>query len=244
MKTDIWMPLYVKDYLASTSRLTTVEHGAYLLLLFDYWINGSLPNNNDVLLQITKQPKENLQVISGLLSRFFILNENNQWVNERIEKELLRATHNREIAKENGKKGGRPPNNNLQGNLPVNQRGNPKETSAPAPAPAPLSSPKPSTAVVHNDEILNYYSDNIHILTPNLISEIQSYIVDTPKDWLIQAMNEAVRNNKKNWAYIETILKAWKLKGSVDKVKKKELSYTERKAAAVKYEKEKLNANI
>ena len=53
-KVDIWMPLYVADYLSATSRLTTEQHGAYLLLLMDYWKNGAPPNNDAVLAQITK----------------------------------------------------------------------------------------------------------------------------------------------------------------------------------------------
>jgi uncharacterized protein YdaU (DUF1376 family) len=47
-----WMPLYIGDYLADTRRLTLTEHGAYLLLIFDYWRSGPLPDSDRELARI------------------------------------------------------------------------------------------------------------------------------------------------------------------------------------------------
>jgi uncharacterized protein YdaU (DUF1376 family) len=51
---DTWMPLYVGDYLSATTRLTTEQHGAYFLLLLDYWKSGPPPNDDAVLAQIAR----------------------------------------------------------------------------------------------------------------------------------------------------------------------------------------------
>ena len=48
----IWMPLYVGDYLRDTRDLSTLQHGAYLLLIMHYYKRRSLPDDEKELARI------------------------------------------------------------------------------------------------------------------------------------------------------------------------------------------------
>lgn len=97
-KVDIWMPLYIADYLADTSRLTTEQHGAYLLLLIDYWRNGSLPDDDAVLAQITRLSPDAWSNARSTLQAYF-KHEDGKWVHSRVEAELSKAKQSRDKAK-------------------------------------------------------------------------------------------------------------------------------------------------
>lgn len=93
-KTDIWMPLYIGDYLADTARLTTEQHGAYLLLLMDYWRSGALPDNDLVLAQITKLSPDAWSNARAMLKQFFSI-EDGFWIHKRVEQELAQSLENK-----------------------------------------------------------------------------------------------------------------------------------------------------
>ena len=96
-KTDVWMPLYIADYLADTSRLTTLNHGAYMLLIMDYWRNGALPDDDFVLAQVTRMGADAWSIARVVLVRFFSI-ENGAWIHKRIEEEIKKAGVNSQKA--------------------------------------------------------------------------------------------------------------------------------------------------
>lgn len=102
-KPDVFMPLYIGDYMAGTSRLTTEQHGAYLLLIMDYWMNGAPPDNDQVLASITRMPLDAWSIARACLEQFFSIEEGT-WRHKRIENELSIATAKRKAAKEKAKR--------------------------------------------------------------------------------------------------------------------------------------------
>jgi uncharacterized protein YdaU (DUF1376 family) len=94
-KQDIWMPLFVGDYLRDTTRLTTEKHGAYLLLIMDYWINGAPPDDDEVLSSITKMQLPAWRKIRPSLVQLFNVVDG-FWHHKRIDEELLKAAENAE----------------------------------------------------------------------------------------------------------------------------------------------------
>jgi len=101
------MPIFIGDYLSDTMRLTTEQHGAYFLMLMEYWKSGPLPDDDDELAAITKLDREKWLAHRKKLSRFFVI-EDGVWRQKRLEAELAAAKKRREAAREAGKKGGRP----------------------------------------------------------------------------------------------------------------------------------------
>lgn len=81
-----YMQLYIADYLADTMHLSTEEHGAYLLLMFNYWQTGrAIPKNR--LAKIARVSSERWGAVEESLKEFFTDN-GTEWVHRRIEDDL------------------------------------------------------------------------------------------------------------------------------------------------------------
>lgn len=120
------MPLYVADYLADTGHLTTVQHGAYLLLIMHYWKRGSLPAGDDQLASIVKMTAADWKKAKPVIATFF----SEGWKHSRIEAEL---SHAAEISSKRSAAG-----KQSHGNSQPNADQKPTQSPLPLPSQPPL----------------------------------------------------------------------------------------------------------
>jgi len=98
-----WMPLYIGDYLRDTTRLTVAEHGAYLLLIMDYWVNGPPPDDDRELARIARTPLNVWRRYRrGQLIKMFTCH-GGRWIHKRVEIERERARRLNEKKRNGGR---------------------------------------------------------------------------------------------------------------------------------------------
>lgn len=85
-----YMPLYIADYMADAAHLSTLEHGAYLLLIMAYWQRGeALPDDDKKLARIAGLTPANWARIAPVMREFFET-LGNSLVHHRVERELTK----------------------------------------------------------------------------------------------------------------------------------------------------------
>ena len=103
MTAPLWMPFYVDNYLADTTHLTPLEHGAYLLLMLQYWKDGKLPHDDARLARIAHLPEAQWAEIKPTMHDLF---KGGNWRHKRIDVELKEAAKRIEKRAEAGRIGG------------------------------------------------------------------------------------------------------------------------------------------
>lgn len=70
-----------------------------------------------------------------------------------------------------------------------------------------------SSIPMERPNIFGLYEQNIGPLTPLIADALKDAEQAYPMDWINEAIELAVRNNKRSWSYCEAILKRWKEEG-------------------------------
>ena len=103
---DSFMPLWIADYLADTTHLTTEQDGAFLLLLMGYWRRKcvGLPDDDTFLCQLTKMSKHKWRHVRPIIGAFFDINDG-VWRNKRADQEWAYAIKLKDAKSAAGRKG-------------------------------------------------------------------------------------------------------------------------------------------
>ena len=70
-----------------------------------------------------------------------------------------------------------------------------------------------STAPLERPNVFRLYEENIGPLTPLIADALKDAEGKYPADWIAEAIDLSVRNNKRSWNYCQAILKRWKEEG-------------------------------
>jgi len=99
-----YMQLYVSDYLADTQHLNAQQHGAYMLLLMNYWQRGKpLDNTGNRLGFVARMSAEEWAANKEILAEFFWV-DGDTWSHTRIDADLEKVREKSEKASEAGRR--------------------------------------------------------------------------------------------------------------------------------------------
>jgi DNA replication protein len=74
-----------------------------------------------------------------------------------------------------------------------------------------------STPLPERPNIFKLYEENIGLLTPLLADALKDAEQTYPPEWVPEALEIAIKSNKRNWNYVEAILRRWKEEGHAKK---------------------------
>ncbi len=73
------------------------------------------------------------------------------------------------------------------------------------------------TGPLSRPNVFKLYEENIGPLTPLIADALRDAESEYPQEWVADAIEVAVANNKRSWAYCQAVLRRWKDEGRAEK---------------------------
>jgi len=105
-----YYPHHIGDYQRDTAHLSLTEHGAYRLLIDNYYVTQKcLPTDAESLHRICRAMSKAERAAVDFVAAQFFTPTDNGLRHKRIEEEIADYQRQAQTSRENGKRGGRPP---------------------------------------------------------------------------------------------------------------------------------------
>ena len=92
-----------------------------------------------------------------------------------------------------------------------------------------------SAPPMERPNVFKLYEENIGALTPLIADALKDAEETYQAEWIAEAIELAVKNNKRNWKYCEAILKRWKEEGRAEKQDRRDAEKDRRRYVEGKY---------
>lgn len=133
MANNLYIPFHPGDYLADTAHLSAAEHGAYFLLILNYWQRGEpLPDDDRKLRGIARMSADEWAAAKETVLEFFDARDG-LLHHKRIDEELDKARERSDKARENGLRSANARQNGSNRSAPVKQPLNERSTTVERP---------------------------------------------------------------------------------------------------------------
>jgi uncharacterized protein YdaU (DUF1376 family) len=105
MTASAWFPMYPGDYLRATGHLTLPQHGAYSVLLLNYYATGTLPADAETLCRIARAFSEaERDAVATVVAEFFDA-DGDRLRHPRADREIAKQAEFHAERSESGKRG-------------------------------------------------------------------------------------------------------------------------------------------
>lgn len=180
----IWLPIYIGEMLAMTTRFNTEQIGALYLLMMDYWKNGEVPHDYKVITTITGLSAiKSKAFIKLLLSIQFFESNDEMLFSPYLDAKKQTATSNRKMKSERAKKGsdarwGKTGNNGSDDSKTKNNPSNAQAVS--------------ESCISNADDMLEQCPSSLSLSNISSLSQggNNSLNFETIKDWIAPTLDE------------------------------------------------------
>jgi uncharacterized protein YdaU (DUF1376 family) len=134
---SIWMPMYWREFLATTQHLTCEEKGAYGQLIAHYWLRGGpLPDDDERLALMVGLTRRKWRKMRAVIAVFFQI-KTGLWHHKNLEGLIAEARRQREKKSKAGKAGAEKRwQRHYDGNDSVDANALPSQCPSPVPLPS------------------------------------------------------------------------------------------------------------